>query len=86
MNPQSILVTGAASGIGLACSRDLLADGHQVAALDVSEDALKTAHPEPHERLVLVAGDVSEAPDCKRAVAQTVDVFGQLNRFHRITW
>ncbi len=79
MTPQSILITGAASGIGLACSRDLLADGHHVAALDLSEDALKAAHPEPHERLVLVAGDVSEAPDCQRAVAQTVDVFGQLN-------
>ena len=79
MNPQSILVTGAASGIGLECSRGLLADGHYVAALDLSEDALKAAHPEPHDRLVLVAGDVSDASACKRAVAQTVDVYGQLN-------
>ena len=79
MNTQSVLVTGAASGIGLECSRDLLADGHHVAALDLSEDALKAAHPEPHDRLLLVAGDVSDASDCKRAVAQTVDVSGQLN-------
>ncbi len=57
----------------------LLADGHHVAALDLSEDALKNAHPEPHECLVLVPGDVSEAADCQRAVAQTVDMFGQLN-------
>lgn len=79
MNQQTIIVTGAASGIGLACVRDLLTDGHRVTALDLSQDALKDAYPEANEYLYLFAGDVSEESDCKCVVSETVNKFGQLN-------
>jgi len=79
MNKQTIIVTGAASGIGLACTRDLLADGHRVTALDLSQETLAAAYPDANQNLHLIAGDVSEESSCKHAVADTLDKFGQLD-------
>jgi len=79
MSLQTIIVTGAASGIGLACTRDLLDEGHNVTALDLSEADLKDAYPTPLDQLLLAAGDVSEAKDGQRAVADTVNKFGRLD-------
>lgn len=45
----------------------------------LSENALKSANPEPHEQFLLIAGNVADAADCERAVAQTSDVLGQLS-------
>ena len=65
---QSVLVTGAASGIGRACALKLLADGHQVVALDLNESALKAALPVDSVRLVRFAGDVSMTDSCRGAI------------------
>jgi len=79
MKQISVIVTGAASGIGLACARDLLADGYNVTAVDLNEDALIAAYPDENEHLLIVAGDVSSESDCKSAVTAAVHKFGQLN-------
>ncbi len=76
---QSVIVTGAASGIGLACARDLLADGYYVTALDLNEDALIDAYAGVNEDLLIVAGDVSSESVCDRAVTDAVTKFGRLN-------
>jgi len=76
---QSVIVTGAASGIGLACARDLLADGYYVTALDLNEDALIDAYAGVNEDLLIVAGDVSSESVCDRAVTDSVTKFGRLN-------
>src|SRR5438046_1899235 len=39
---QVAVITGAASGIGLAISRRLLKEGAQVVLLDINEDGLRT--------------------------------------------
>jgi 3-oxoacyl-[acyl-carrier protein] reductase len=79
MASQTVLVTGAASGIGLACTRLLLESRHQVAGLDVDASRLAYALPPDNERLLLLAGDVSQADSCGYAVSRTVDRFGRID-------
>ena len=76
---KSVIVTGAASGIGQACARDLAAEGNRVLALDLGADALAAAHPGAGNSLVPFAGDVANPEDCERAVAAAVDRFGGLD-------
>ena len=76
---KSVIVTGAASGIGQACARDLAAEGHRVLALDLSADAIGAAHPGAGNALVPFACDVSSAEDCERAVDTAVERFGRLD-------
>lgn len=76
---KSVIVTGATSGIGQACARDLAAEGHRVLALDLSADAIAAAHPGAGNALVPLACDVSDAGDCERAVDTAVERFGRLD-------
>jgi NAD(P)-dependent dehydrogenase (short-subunit alcohol dehydrogenase family) len=76
---QSVLVTGAASGIGLACARMLLERGDRVLAFDIQGERMTEALPTPSGDLVLFAGDVSLPEDCEKAVAAAVDRFGALD-------
>lgn len=79
MRSRTVLVTGAASGIGLACTEGLLADGHNVVAADIAAipDSLTTAAPAG--RLTTVATDVTVFDECRRAVANAVKTFGGLD-------
>lgn len=79
MTTQSVLVTGAASGIGLACARMLLEGGNKVLAFDIQGDRMKTVLPPESNSLALCPGDVSKPEDCKRAVAAAVERFGGLD-------
>ena len=72
------IVTGAASGMGLACVELLLARGHSVAAVDVRGDALAAALPD-RPSLLRVTADVAVPAECARAVAAATDRFGGLD-------
>ncbi len=75
---HSFLVTGAASGIGAAAVRLLLADGQRVCAADVQKIPLDGIAGKDIENLKTIRCDVSKEADCKRAVAETVKAFGGL--------
>jgi NAD(P)-dependent dehydrogenase (short-subunit alcohol dehydrogenase family) len=66
------IVTGGASGIGLATAKLLAARGAQVACLDIKPDDV----PEP---LVGLACDVTDDASVRAAVAATVERFGRLD-------
>ena len=75
---DTVMVTGAASGIGKACARLLLAEGREVAAVDLDEAALAAALPAA-QSLERIAADVSRADACEAAVARAVARFGKLD-------
>jgi 3-oxoacyl-[acyl-carrier protein] reductase len=75
---DTVMVTGAASGIGKACARMLLDAGHEVAAVDLDEAALALALPQA-TTLERIAADVSRAESCEAAVARAVKRFGKLD-------
>lgn len=75
---RTVLVTGAASGIGLACTKLLLEDGCRVLAFDPQEERMRGALP-ADGNIEFFAGDVSKTDDCADAVRRCVESFGGLD-------
>ncbi|MDB5895926.1 MAG: short-chain dehydrogenase [Rhodoferax sp.] len=79
---KTVLVTGAASGLGLAIARRLLEAGAFVALLDRDADKTRAvaAQLDPRqERSIALAADVGDAQAVADAVAKTVGRFGALD-------
>jgi NAD(P)-dependent dehydrogenase (short-subunit alcohol dehydrogenase family) len=75
------LITGAASGIGLATAERLARDGLSVALADIDAAGLERAIGGlgGDERAAAIATDVRSVADCERAVAEAVRRFGRLD-------
>ena len=82
---RSVLITGAASGIGAATARRFIREGWQVAIniLDDSQrdDAMAIASTAgaPGQRAVVLRGDVIRDADCAALVEGTLAAFGRLD-------
>ena len=77
---KTVLITGAARGIGLATARKFLAEGWRVAALDRLRDPLRDAVAGlASNDVVAVEADVSDPDAVKRAIDETVAAFGRLD-------
>lgn len=72
---KSIIVTGAASGIGRACARRLLSAGNRVVAVDLDRDALETSLGAETGKLRFLAGDVARTATADGAAALAVEAF-----------
>ena len=75
---KTVLITGAARGIGLATALRFLREGWHVAMLDRDADELARATAPRQDALPIVA-DVSRAEDVERAIAGIEDRFGRLD-------
>lgn len=76
------LVTGAASGMGLATAKKFAAAGAAVALADVNEDAVKAAAAElvaEGYRAIGIRCDVANMQEVEAMVAETIDTFGGLD-------
>lgn len=74
--PRIALVTGGASGIGLAVAQRLAADGHEVAIADLSTDAAEDAASDIGGGAIAVTMDVADSDDVAAGVAQVVGQLG----------
>jgi len=79
-NEKTVLVTGAASGIGLAAARRFLDEGARVVMLDIDGDTLKKAAAAlPQDRILVQVGDTADKDTASAAVKAAVDRFGGLH-------
>jgi len=78
MKKQTIIVTGASSGIGKEIARYFLEKGDNVVINSASKDKLEKAYRElgAGVNLATVAGDVSDKKTGERLVATAIDKFG----------
>lgn len=77
---KTVLVTGAASGIGLACARRFLDEGARVVMLDIDEATLrKAAAGLAQDRVLVQVGDTADKATAVAAVKAAVDSFGRLD-------
>ena len=75
-------VTGAASGIGLECSRILLSEGARVVLLDRDGDALRSAHADLGSNAIPLTVDVTDPAGVGAMMGQILDRTGHLDIFH----
>lgn len=79
-NEKTVLVTGAASGIGLAAARRFLDEGARVVILDIDEAALREAAAGlPQDRVLVQVGDTADKQTAATAVKAAVERFGGLH-------
>ena len=79
-NEKTVLVTGAASGIGLAAARRFLDEGARVVMLDIDDAKLKgAAGGLPQDRVLVQVGDTANKQTAIAAVKAAVERFGGLH-------
>ena len=76
---QTLLITGASSGIGAATARAAVKAGWQVALLARSRDALEQLADELGDAALALPCDITERDQLSEAVAKTVERFGSLD-------
>src|SRR3982751_3035923 len=82
MTERTVLVSGAAGGIGRAVAERFVSQGDAVALADVDEERLHTAAADlggEGRRLATVVADVRSVAACESMVAAVAAAFGRLD-------
>ena len=78
-----VIITGGASGVGLALAGQLWRAGASVTLVDRDEAALEKAQAAlGHDRVFAVAADVAVQADVRNYVDRTLERFGRIDLFH----
>lgn len=76
---QTAIVTGAASGIGLAIARRLARDGATVALLDLNADKLRAVAAELSSGAIACPLDLTQPDAVAAAIGQIAEQFGRID-------
>ncbi len=76
---QTAVITGAASGLGLAISKKLHAEGAHVAMLDLNEAALQSAAKEVGENAAAFAVDITNQGQVSSVIERIGNQFGRID-------
>lgn len=77
-NDKVVVITGGASGIGLASAKRLLIEGTKVALLDVNDNVLEISK-KLGGNVLGIKCDVSNENDVKTSIEMVVSVFGKVD-------
>lgn len=76
------VVTGGASGIGLASVEAMLSAGARVVVADYNEDALKTVHDKYGNQVIPLVINLLDPKSCASLVPQVLEKTGRLDILH----
>jgi NAD(P)-dependent dehydrogenase (short-subunit alcohol dehydrogenase family) len=78
-----VIVTGGASGLGLAAAKRMAEEGANLVLVDLKAEALEAARGQMPEgaNITTVAADVSDFEQVKRYVRKTLDTYGKIDGF-----
>lgn len=84
MKGKTIIITGAAMGLGYAAAKELASRGANLALVDYNKESLEAAKEEisklfPSVRVIAIVADVSNEEAVKNYVNETVKVFGRID-------
>jgi ribitol 2-dehydrogenase len=79
---KTAVVTGAASGIGLATAKALLSEGAAVVLVDWNEAGLAQTVAELGDRAVAQATNLLDAGSCARMIPEVLEKVGQIDILH----
>ncbi|WP_427873667.1 glucose 1-dehydrogenase [Flavobacterium sp. MMS24-S5] len=84
---KTIIITGAAMGLGLAASKAVAVKGANLSIVDYNAEALEKAKAEirsvaPNAKIITIIADVSDEQAVKNYVDKTVQEFGRIDGFY----
>jgi NAD(P)-dependent dehydrogenase (short-subunit alcohol dehydrogenase family) len=84
---KTIIITGAAMGLGLAASKAVALKGANLSIVDYNAEALEKAKAEilssaPNTKIITIVADVSDEEAVKNYVAKTVEAFDRIDGFY----
>src|SRR6187401_2989499 len=82
LNGKVAAITGAASGIGLACARALVAHGATVVLIDRAKDRLGTVCAELGAKALPLTVDLLQPAEVSSMLPRILDLAGGLDIFH----
>ena len=79
ISDKVVLITGGASGLGLATAKRLLAEGAKIMVLDMNEDNAKEAVNQLGNDAGYAIANVTEEDSVQNAIKATLDKFGAIH-------